>query len=135
MSWKICHSLSIMKIHGAKFSNKKITAEPAVIFLKEIWEKHYLVRYIFIQNIKQVAFATCSCIGLGRKDLNPRNGGVRVHCLTAWRRPSLLIVFRPTTFILYHVLFYLSTHFIYFFYHFRYLLVFNKKRTTLYTKL
>ena len=25
---------------------------------------------------------------LGRKDLNPRNGGVRVHCLTTWRRPN-----------------------------------------------
>ena len=27
---------------------------------------------------------------LGRKDLNPRNGGVRVRCLTTWRRPSNL---------------------------------------------
>ena len=27
-------------------------------------------------------------IWLGRKDLNPRNGGVRVHCLTTWRRPN-----------------------------------------------
>ena len=32
----------------------------------------------------------CSAFWLGRKDLNPRNGGVRVHCLTTWRRPNNL---------------------------------------------
>ena len=29
---------------------------------------------------------------LGWKDLNPRNDGVRVHCLTAWLHPSLFSV-------------------------------------------
>ena len=28
---------------------------------------------------------------LGWKDLNPRNDGVRVHCLTAWLHPSICI--------------------------------------------
>ena len=31
-------------------------------------------------------------IWLGWKDLNPRNDGVRVHCLTAWLHPSLFSV-------------------------------------------
>ena len=31
---------------------------------------------------------------LGWKDLNPRNDGVRVHCLTAWLHPNM--VFRRT---------------------------------------
>ena len=31
---------------------------------------------------------------LGWKDLNPRNNGVRVRCLTAWRHPSDSAVFR-----------------------------------------
>lgn len=26
---------------------------------------------------------------LGWKDLNPRNGGVRVRCLTTWRHPNI----------------------------------------------
>ncbi len=29
---------------------------------------------------------------LGWKDLNPRNNGVRVRCLTAWRHPSICAV-------------------------------------------
>ena len=29
---------------------------------------------------------------LGWKDLNPRNDGVRVHCLTAWLHPSLFSI-------------------------------------------
>ena len=49
---------------------------------------------------------------LGRKDLNPRNGGVRVHCLTAWRRPSLFCVCHLTTFKLYHSTVPLSTLFL-----------------------
>ena len=31
-------------------------------------------------------------IWLGWKDLNPRNDGVRVHCLTAWLHPSLFSI-------------------------------------------
>ena len=39
---------------------------------------------------------------LGWKDLNPRNGGVRVRCLTTWRHPSNLtnnIISRKTRFV------------------------------------
>ncbi len=31
---------------------------------------------------------------LGWKDLNPRNDGVRVHCLTAWLHPSIFCCYR-----------------------------------------
>ena len=41
---------------------------------------------------------------LGWKDLNPRNNGVRVRCLTAWRHPNIFILFSHSAFILYHVL-------------------------------
>ena len=31
---------------------------------------------------------------LGWKDLNPRNDGVRVHCLTAWLHPNICFICR-----------------------------------------
>ena len=33
-------------------------------------------------------------IWLGWKDLNPRNNGVRVRCLTTWRRPIAFIIIK-----------------------------------------
>ena len=37
---------------------------------------------------------------LGWKDLNPRNDGVRVHCLTAWLHPSVFMSSVPDDFII-----------------------------------
>ena len=38
------------------------------------------------------------CFWLGWRDSDPRDAGVKVLCLTAWRRPNILIVKTPTAF-------------------------------------
>ena len=37
---------------------------------------------------------------LGWKDLNPRNNGVRVRCLTTWRHPNVCLL--DSALLLYH---------------------------------
>lgn len=67
--------------------------ESLPIGLKLYW---FLELEVFWKNKKArkyELFKTCNLtaqIWLGWKDLNPRNDGVRVHCLTAWLHPSLL---------------------------------------------
>ena len=39
-----------------------------------------------------------SVFWLGRRDSDPRDAGVKVLCLTAWRRPNRVIVKTPTVF-------------------------------------
>ena len=39
-----------------------------------------------------------SVFWLGRRDSDPRDAGGKVLCLTAWRRPNMLIVKTPTAF-------------------------------------
>ena len=39
-------------------------------------------------SVKISPHRAMEAIWLGWKDLNPRNGGVRIHCLTAWLHPS-----------------------------------------------
>ena len=39
-------------------------------------------------SVKISPHRAMEAVWLGWKDLNPRNGGVRIHCLTAWLHPS-----------------------------------------------
>ncbi len=39
-------------------------------------------------SVKISLHLAMEAVWLGWKDLNPRNGGVRIHCLTAWLHPS-----------------------------------------------
>ena len=47
---------------------------------------------------KQTRPSDESVFWLGRRDSDPRDAGVKVLCLTAWRRPKILIVKTPTAF-------------------------------------
>ena len=47
---------------------------------------------------KQTRPSDESVFWLGRRDSDPRDAGVKVLCLTAWRRPNILIVKTPTAF-------------------------------------
>ena len=50
------------------------------------------------QNKKQATPSEQPVFWLGRRDSDPRDAGVKVLCLTAWRRPNMLIVKTPTAF-------------------------------------
>ena len=39
-------------------------------------------------SVKISLHLAMEAVWLGWKDLNPRNGGVRIHCLTAWLHPN-----------------------------------------------
>ena len=55
------------------------------------------VLYNYKLKTKKLLFITEAFHWLGWKDLNPRNDGVRVHCLTAWLHPSLFYHLYQTT--------------------------------------
>ena len=56
-------------------------------------------KFSFLQNNKQATHCNLPHILklIGAEGFEPSNGGVRVHCLTTWRRPSLLRVRHLTT--------------------------------------
>ena len=56
-------------------------------------------KFSFKQNNKQATRCNLPhiLILIGAEGFEPSNGGVRVHCLTTWRRPSLFCVRHLTT--------------------------------------
>ena len=59
----------------------------------------FRVQQFFLNNPKKKASEKFrSLVKLGWKDLNPRNNGVRVRCLTTWRHPSSYLTVVPDDF-------------------------------------
>ena len=71
------------------------TQKPLGQFARGLVPMVYKIDFYADENLKNKSASTRemrveALDWLGRKDLNPRNGGVRVRCLTTWRRPSNL---------------------------------------------
>ena len=61
----------------------------------------FYVAQVLLSCYKKGFCKLCKSLWLGWKDLNPRNNGVRVRCLTAWRHPRILVLFNSAL-LLYH---------------------------------
>ena len=94
-SSKLRKSLTGLFVKMSNFNQENFVGEGSSPFScrKYLWTVNPVFRKIYAH--KWLCIAVCghniflvTISWLGRKDLNPRNGGVRVHCLTAWRRPN-----------------------------------------------